>query len=82
LNQLQFPIPLSPKALGDKSYYCFVEDGLQEVLRRIDEYPCVFDACAFASLEKGGKGREAILLAANASICRLATIPMHRSAKA
>jgi hypothetical protein len=52
LRGLAFPVPLSAAALADESYYCFVEDGLQQLLKRIGVYPCIFDACAFASLEK------------------------------
>ena len=52
LRELQFPVPLSAAALSDEGYYCFVEDGIQQLMRQIDIYPCVFDACAFASLEK------------------------------
>jgi hypothetical protein len=52
LKDLRFPVPLSPKALSDEAYYRFVEDGLQLHLKAINVYPCIFDACAFASLEK------------------------------
>lgn len=55
LRSLQFPVPLSAQALGDEGYYCFVENGLQELLARIDIYPCIFDACVFASLERTSK---------------------------
>jgi hypothetical protein len=53
LNSLNFPVPLSSKALADENYYCFIEDGIHLLLKRLDIYPCVFDACAFASLETG-----------------------------
>lgn len=52
LKELGFPVPLSSAALGDESYYRFVEDGLREILAKIDILPCMFDACAFASFEK------------------------------
>jgi hypothetical protein len=52
LRELHFPVPLSPAALSDENYYCFVEDGIHLLMERIDCYPCVFDACAFASREK------------------------------
>ena len=55
LRKLQFPVPLSPTALSDESYYCFVEDGLQSMLAQIGIYPCIFDACVFASLERVSK---------------------------
>jgi thermostable 8-oxoguanine DNA glycosylase len=51
LKKLQFPVPLSAIALADESYYCFIEDGIQKLMSEIRVYPCVFDACAFASLE-------------------------------
>lgn len=51
LKTLSFPIPLSSQALSDEEYYCFVEDGLRELLSSIEIYPCVFDACAFASFD-------------------------------
>lgn len=51
LKALEFPVPLSAKALADESYYCFIEDGIQQLMAEIDVYPCVFDACAFASFE-------------------------------
>lgn len=52
LKGLKFPVPLSPQALSDENYYCFIQDAIQLVLSEIDVYPCVFDACVFASLEK------------------------------
>ena len=55
LRELQFPVPLSPTALSDEGYYCFVEDGLQSMLAQIGIYPCIFDACVFASLERVAK---------------------------
>ncbi len=51
LRSLDFPVPLSPTALADEAYYCFIEDGIQLVLQEVGVYPCVFDACAFASLQ-------------------------------
>lgn len=51
LKELGFPVPLSATALADESYYCFIEDGIQQLMAAIGEYPCVFDACAFASFE-------------------------------
>lgn len=51
LKELQFPVPLSAKALADEDYYCFIEDGIQKLMAEIEVYPCVFDACAFASFE-------------------------------
>jgi hypothetical protein len=51
LKELEFPVPLSATALADEGYYCFIEDGIQQLMAAIDVYPCVFDACAFASFE-------------------------------
>jgi hypothetical protein len=51
LRDLQFPVPLSAIALADEDYYCFIEDGIQLLMAKIGVYPCVFDACAFASFE-------------------------------
>jgi len=51
LRSMDFPVPLSPKALADEEYYCFIEDVIQVVMQEVGEYPCVFDACAFASLQ-------------------------------
>lgn len=52
LRKLDFPVPLSSSALSDEKYYCFIEDGIQLMMAEIGVYPCVFDACAFASGEK------------------------------
>lgn len=52
LRTLDFPVPLSSTALADEEYYCFVLDGLQVILAHIEVLPCIFDACAFASLER------------------------------
>lgn len=52
LRDLKFPVPLSPTALADEYYYCFIEDAIQLLMARIGVYPCVFDACAFVSFEK------------------------------
>ncbi len=55
LSGLHFPVPLSSKALADENYYCFIEDGIHEIMARISIIPCVFDACAFASLERNAQ---------------------------
>ena len=52
LRELDFPVPLSSSALSDEKYYCFIEDGIQLMMKKIGVYPCVFDACAFASRER------------------------------
>ena len=51
LRELEFPVPLSATALADEEYYCFIEDGIQQLMAKIGNYPCVFDACAFARFE-------------------------------
>jgi hypothetical protein len=51
LRELRFPVPLSAIALADEDYYCFIEDGIQKLMAEIGIYPCVFDACVFASFE-------------------------------
>lgn len=58
LRSLNFPVPLSPTALADEAYYCFIEDGIQLVMQEVGEYPCVFDACAFASLQAGKRSNQ------------------------
>jgi len=52
LRKLNFPVPLSSSALSDEKYYCFIEDGVQLIMSEIGVYPCIFDACAFASGER------------------------------
>lgn len=55
LKSLDFPVPLSSTALADEAYYCFIEDGLQFILAKLDVLPCLFDACAFASGERNAQ---------------------------
>lgn len=52
LRELDFPVPLSSSALSNEKYYCFIEDGIQLMMVEIGVYPCIFDACAFASRER------------------------------
>lgn len=54
-SEFDFPVPLSAAALSDEQYYCFIEDGIQRILSQVNILPCVFDACAFASMEKKAK---------------------------
>ncbi len=51
LNDFGFPIKLSSGGLSDKNYYNFIEDGIQELCKRIDIYPCVLDAVIFSSFD-------------------------------
>ena len=52
LNEFDFPVKLNATVLGDRGYYEFVSDGVQELCRESDVFPCIFDAAAFASQEK------------------------------
>ena len=52
LNEFGFPVKLRVEALSDEGYYGFVSDGIQELCREADVFPCIFDAAAFASQEK------------------------------
>lgn len=56
LKDFGFPGALSANALSDKDYYHFVSDGIQELCRASDIYPCAFDAAIFISLD--GKSRK------------------------
>lgn len=55
LKDFGFPGALSADALSDKDYYHFVSDGIQELCRASDIYPCLLDAAIFISLD--GKSR-------------------------
>lgn len=54
LNQFGFPIALSATALADENYYAFVSDGIQQLCRKVNVYPCVLDAAIFASFDGDG----------------------------
>ena len=51
LTQIGFPIPVSASTLQDEAYYRFVEDGIQHISKAAAVYPCIYDACVFASFE-------------------------------
>ena len=51
LKEINFPIPVSAATLQDENYYRFVEDGIQQLARAASVYPCMYDACVFASFE-------------------------------
>lgn len=51
LNKFGFPFVLSAGALGDKNYYQFVSDGIQQLCSASDIYPCILDAAIFASFD-------------------------------
>ena len=52
-NILGSPAPLNGGLLGNREYYEFILDGVQELCERADKYPCIFDAAVFTV--EGGK---------------------------
>ena len=52
LNKNGFPVILSANSLSDINYYEFVMTGIQEICKKCDVLPCIFDAAVFASYEK------------------------------
>jgi len=53
LNDSGFPVTLTSSALGDKAYYHFVSDGIQELCDKARIYPCLLDAAIFSSFDNG-----------------------------
>lgn len=53
LNDFGFPLPLTSSSLGDKGYYHFVSDGIQELCEKAEIYPCLLDAAIFSSFDNG-----------------------------
>lgn len=53
LNMLGFPVTLHSTPLGNKEYYHFVLDGVQELSANSGVYPCILDAAIFSSYDKG-----------------------------
>lgn len=53
LNNFGFPVSLASSSLGDKGYYHFISDGIQELCIKADIYPCILDAAIFSSFDKG-----------------------------
>mgnify|MGYP006965539446 CR=1 FL=1 len=53
LNKFGFPVLLNSSSLGDKSYYHFVLDGIQELCYKAEIYPCMLDAAIFSSYDNG-----------------------------
>ena len=51
LNDFGFPVTLTSSPLGDKGYYHFVSDGIQELCEKTEIYPCVLDAAIFSSFD-------------------------------
>jgi len=61
LNKFGFPISLSSIALQDTSYYHFVSDGINELCKKVNIYPCIFDAVIFSSFDKGEWNEENVI---------------------
>ncbi len=53
LNDFGFPVALTSSPLGDKGYYHFVSDGIQELCEKAGTYPCLLDAAIFSSFDNG-----------------------------
>lgn len=53
LNKSGFPVKLTSSSLGDKEYYHFVSDGIQELCLMSKTYPCLLDAAIFSSFDNG-----------------------------
>lgn len=53
LNKFGFPVTLTSSPLGDKGYYHFVSDGIQELCIKGQIYPCLLDAAIFSSFDNG-----------------------------
>ena len=51
LNKFGFPVTLTSEPLGDKGYYHFVLDGIQELCKKAAIYPCILDAAIFSSFD-------------------------------
>lgn len=51
LNNFGFPIKLSATALSDENYYNFILDGIQQLCKESDIYPCILDAVIFSSYD-------------------------------
>lgn len=53
LSDFGFPVSLTSSPLGDKGYYHFVSDGIQELCEKAEIYPCLLDAAIFSSFDNG-----------------------------
>lgn len=51
LRRIDFPVPVTAAALGDREYYCFVLDGFQRLCSAAKQFPCVVDGAIFASFD-------------------------------
>lgn len=52
LNPCLSPVALTSPLLGDRAFYEFVLDGIQELCRQAGTVPCLFDASVFAAMEQ------------------------------
>jgi hypothetical protein len=52
-NDFGFPLSVGAGALGDRVYYCFVNDIIRELCAKAGVYPCVLDAVLFARVDEG-----------------------------
>ncbi len=48
-----FPFKIDSNSLSSINFYEFIEDGIQELCKNADVYPCILDACIFVSFNKG-----------------------------
>ena len=53
LNDFGFPVTLTSSPLGDSGYYHFVSDGIQQLCKKAEVYPCLLDAAIFSSFDNG-----------------------------
>ncbi len=51
LNPCLSPVVLTSPLLGDRAFYEFVLNGIQELCRQAGTVPCLFDASVFAAME-------------------------------
>jgi len=61
LNEFGFPGSLTSTPLGDKGYYHFVSDGIQELCEKAGIFPCILDAAIFSSYDNNDWTQENII---------------------
>jgi len=52
-NDFGFPVQISAKSLSDRYYYQFISDGIQQLCKKSNVYPCVLDAIIFDTFYEG-----------------------------
>lgn len=52
LNKFNFPIKLTSAGLSDPYFYQFVSEGIQNLCKKAEIYPCLLDAAIFSSYDK------------------------------